>query len=134
MEEDFVKQAEKNCINIAKQMTDALEYFTAMANFGNRFLDNYTPEHKEYFHGLEIMRDAVYRKYVDMISRCFMFVGVGGEDAKEYSLEQFKKHFDGDDRYCVMQFLDQYGRVPSSYDSMKDAKFREQAKKRLTKD
>ena len=126
---DFVKEAEKNCVRIAKHMSDVLEVVKALENFGNRAFNEFDRE--EYFDGISKIRRAVYSKFVRSISDCFLFIGVGGEDALEYSREEFKKHFGEEDRYSIMQFLEQYGHVLHSYPVADDEEFRKQAKERL---
>jgi len=42
-----------------------------------------------------------------------LLFGVGGDEAAKYSRELFEKVFSGE--YQVMNFLDKWGHVPSSY-------------------
>lgn len=128
MSRDMIKEAERNCVNIAKEMTDMLEVLDTLRSFGNNFLDDYGIDgKKEYFEGLQMMRRSIYYKYIDMISRCFDFADVGGDEAKKYSREQFNKHFNGDTKYTIMQYLDRYGRIPASYVTEDEEEFRRQA-------
>lgn len=128
MSRNMIKEAEQNCVNIAKEMTDMLEVLDGLRSFGNNFLEDYGIDgKKEYFEGLQMMRRSIYNKYLDMISRCFMLADVGGGEAKKYSREQFNKYFNGDTRYTIMHFLDRYGRTLASYNTKEDEEFRRQA-------
>ena len=112
MTRDMIKECEENCVKIAKEMSDMLEVVNAMQSFGNNFMDEYGGQKDRYFKGLQEVRYAVYAQYVEMISRCFMFTDVGRGKAAEYSRQQFHKHFNEEERYCVSHFLDEYGQIP----------------------
>lgn len=127
---DYVKEAEKNVVRIAKHLSDMLKVLDAFSRFGNCFFGREGTDRDLFFDGLSKMRKAVYSKYIFMLSQCFHFVGVGGEDAKQYSFEQFKEHF-GNEIYSITQFLDRYGEPMSWYNSDMEEEFRKQAKNRI---
>jgi len=127
---DFVKEAEKNCVNVAKNMSDMLNVIKALERFGSKFFSYDSIEKSAYQKGVNLIREAIYARYIESISNCFLFVGVGGEDAAAYSKEKFKELF-GKEENAIMQLLDEHGTYPSWYESDKEEKFREQAKKKL---
>ena len=129
---DFVKAAEKNCVNIAKHMNDMFQVVSAMEAFGSRFLDE-RYEGEDFQKGTRLIRNALYVKYMRSICDCFLFVGVGGKEAEKYSKEQFAKLF-GNEENAIMNLLDQYGNYPSWYDVDEEDEFRKQAKKKIKKE
>ena len=124
---DLLKQAEKNVVRIARDLDDTLHIFKALENFGNKFFSSNRPEQEEFFRALRDMRHAVYIKYMELITNCFAFVGVGGTDAADYSREKFFERF-GKNNYEIMSFLDRYGQIPHSYKVADEAQIREEAK------
>lgn len=129
MSRDMIKEAEKNVIRIAKTWEDALSFCDALNNFGNTMCNEYIGR-QEFFEGLHKIRSAMYKEYVTALSRCFCFVGVGGEDAKNYSKERFEKVF-SNKQYEVMSFLDKFGHCPSSYKDHDEKEFRKQIDEKL---
>jgi len=128
---DHIKEAEKNCVNIAKHMDDMRKVTDALQTFGNRFFDRSLGNMQDdFFKGLQLMRNALYVRYIKALSDCFLFVGVGGKDAEEYSKQQFKELF-SDDIYAVMHLLDKYGNQPSWYSSDDEKEFRKQGMKKV---
>ncbi len=130
MEDSFVKNAERMCINRAKEMTDMLAIVDALAHAGGRMFK--TPYQIEDFsEGLRLIRRSFHDKYVQAIADCFHFVGIGGEEAKKYSKEKLNETFGKEDRYCIMHLLDQYGNTPDSYNGNDDEEFRKEIKNKL---
>jgi len=129
MDNDLVKEAEKNCVRIAKHMNDMMKVVRALEAFGSRFFDELY-EGTDFQKGTRLIRDALYAKYMRSINDCFLFVGVGGKDAEDYSKEQFAELF-GKEENAIMHLLDQYGNYPSWYEANKEKEFRRQAKKKL---
>lgn len=128
-EKDYIKQAEQNAINRSRYFCDVIKVLDLLGRFGNAA----TREHvgrKEFFDGLGKIRNAVYAEYVDAMKDCFMFVGVGGVEALEYSKEKFEEHF-GEDRYLIMNFLDQWGQLPGSWSGKVEEEFKKQAKEKI---
>ena len=130
---NYVKEAEKNVVRIAKHLDDMFKVVDALERFGNKFFIYQNARDRDlFFAGVQNIRDALYSRYTFMLSQCFNFVGVGGEEAKKYSFEKFKEQF-GDTLYSVMHFLDQYGNHPSWYAAEVDKEFRKQAKELIEK-
>jgi len=127
----LIKQTERNLVNICRAFDDFMEILDAMQRFGNKYTKSAIRE--EFFEGLQKMYRATYQSHCMAIRDCFSFVGAGGDEAMKYSREQFKKIFDEKERTCVMQFLDKYGRVPSSYQLKDEEEFRQQAKEVIEK-
>jgi len=129
MDNNLLKNAEKNCVRIAKHMNDTMKVVEALERFGSRFMYERF-EGNNFQEGVRLIRDALYAKYIRSISDCFLFVGVGGKDAEDYSKEQFKKLF-GDKQNAIMHLLDQYGNYPSWYKSDEEKELRKQGMKKL---
>ena len=127
---NLIKQAEKNVVKIAKDLSDMIQVIDSFATFGNRFFRQNSLEQTQFFEGLSMMRKATYYRYIETIAQCFMFAGVGGEDVKAYSVEKFKERF-GEDRYVVMDLLDKYGGIPGHYKTADEEEFRKQAKEAI---
>ena len=122
---DLIKQAEQNCVNIAKDFEAMFKILDAMATFGNR----YTKEHigkRRYFEGLGMMKDAVRHEFAEAITNVFMFCGVGGEAANAYALKKFKERFDPKERCEIMALLDECGQVPGAYKCADEEAFRKE--------
>lgn len=124
----YLKQAEQNVVNRAKVYNDFLEIIDAFSRFGNKVCNDRTSKDK-FFQGLQLIRDAIYAEQSMALRECFYFVGVGGKEAESYSREMFKKVF-GED-YSIMQFLDQWGNIPSSYKISTEEEFRFECKKKI---
>lgn len=131
-EKNYIKEAEANVIRIAKSFEDFLSILDAFANFGNRMCHQHIGK-GQFFDGLSMMRSAIYKEYRNALANCFIFVGIGGEEAIEYSRKKFEEMFNEDERYVIMDFLDKYGQIPNSYDIEKEEGFRRQAKNALDK-
>lgn len=128
---DYIKEAEKNCVNIAKHMADMFKVIDALTVFGNRFFTARSGgTNGDFFKGLQLMQSALYARYTRALADCFTFVGVGGKDAEAYSKQQFVELF-GDNTYAIMQFLDKSGNHPSWYTVADEKAFREQAAQKI---
>ena len=127
---DIIKQAEANLVNVCKSFQDAITFTEALANFGLRFCHEHVAT-KEFLEGICKIQSALFTEQNYAIAQCFHFVGVGGEEAKKYSRELFEEVFCGEKRYSIMQFLDKYGQIPSSYKSKDREEFAKQAKQRF---
>jgi len=125
----FIKEAEKNVIRTARSFEDLLKVLDAMNNFGNRACHEFVGQ-KEFFDGLHQMRLAILKEYSHALSQCFIFVGVGGEDAAKYSREKFKEYF-GEERMAIMHFLEDFGQRPSSWLRDDEKEFQKQAKDKI---
>jgi len=133
---DYIKEAEKNCVRIAKHMDDMFKVVDALQTFGNRFFGNrflggrVDSGQDSFFRGLQLMRSALHSSYIEAISNCFTFAGVGGEEAAAYSKQKFVELF-GDDTHAIMNLLDKYGNYPSWYTAADEKVFREQATQKI---
>lgn len=127
----FIKKAEKNVINISKELSDILEILDGLSRIGNRYLQ-IEEDKKIYFEGLKNMRYAIYKKFVQSIAQCFYMVGVGGEEAKQYSREQAREIFNG--KYSVMQYLDKYGMIPGAWKGDDEKQFKKELKEAIEKE
>lgn len=131
-ERDYIKEAEQNVLNDSKYCQDVLHIIEALRNFAYNYMDGRgdRPNYEKAMEGLNMFRDAVYHRFVENISKCFIFTGVGGEEALKFSRERFEEQF-GDDRFCVMHFLTKGGYLPSSWKTQDEKDFREQAKNKI---
>ena len=126
----LLKECEKNVVNTAVAFEAILSVLDGLRNFGMRACKDHLGRPK-FFEGLELMRQGVYTEYVNAQRNCLLFAGVGGEDAKAYAKEKFTEQFGG--KYNIMQFLDQWGRRPSYYDSVTEEQLKAEAKEAIEK-
>lgn len=126
----LLKECEKNVVNTAVAFETILNVLDGLRNFGMRACNDHLGRPK-FFEGLELMRQGVYTEYVNAQRNCLLFAGVGGEDAKAYAKEKFTEQFGG--KYNIMQFLDQWGRRPSYYDSVTEEQLKAEAKEAIEK-
>ena len=127
---DLIKQSEENVVRIAREIADFNQILTAFQRFGSHYCHTAVAK-DQFFEGLSMMQNAIYKEWIHAISNCFIFAGVGGEASAKYSRERFEKVFSEDERLNVMQFLDRYGNIPYSYKVDEDKQLRKDAKKRL---
>ena len=125
---DYVKKAEKNVVKVAKELEEFMRVLDCLAHAGNKMFQR-EEEKTEYFAGLVKMRNATYKRYCEAISDCFTLAGVGGEDVQKYAKEKFIEHFNPAKNHSIMNFLDEYGNIPSWYKSDVAEEFRKQAEK-----
>ena len=128
--ESLLKECEKNVVNTAVAFEAILSVLDGLRNFGMRACNDHLGRPK-FFEGLELMRQGVYTEYVNAQRNCLLFAGVGGEEAKAYAKEKFTEQFSGN--YNIMQFLDQWGRRPSYYDSVTEEHLKAEAKEAIEK-
>ena len=128
--ESLLKECEKNVVNTAVAFETILSVLDGLRNFGMQACNDHLGRPK-FFEGLELMRQGVYTEYVNAQRNCLLFAGVGGEDAKAYAKERFTEQFSGE--YNIMQFLDQWGRRPSYYDSVTEEQLKAEAKEAIEK-
>jgi hypothetical protein len=135
MKKDFnvLKEAEKNVVKIARFWQDMLKICDALNIVGNNACREHVAR-DDFFKGLNILRNAMYRELVHSMSDCFVFSGVGGKEINDFSREQFEKLFHNDPKECkfvIMNFLEQFGQRPSSWYSDEEEKFRKQATEKI---
>jgi hypothetical protein len=128
----LLKEAEKNVVKTARAFEDVLAVLDALCDFGNRACNDYIGQ-KDFFEGLSKIRMGIYKEYQHALSKCFVFADVGGEEVKAYSREKFKEYFDEESRKVVMQFLGDFGHIPSSWKISDEKQFRKEAKDKLEK-
>jgi hypothetical protein len=130
---DLIEQAERNIVNVCRAHEDIYALVDALTAFGNKYVDDWAGG-GDFFKGIQLIRQALNQSLSANIRKLFSFAGVGGEAAQEYSREQFCQLFANDtDRYNVMHLLDQYARVPRSYNIEMDVEFRKQGKELCNK-
>lgn len=128
----LLKQAEQNIINTAREMNDMIKIIDAISHAGGRMFSQQNTINEDFVNGIGLLRKAFYEKYIKAISDAFMFVGVGGEKAAEYSREKFKEYFEND-MQCIMVLLEKYGNVPHSYKSIDKENLYKEANKTIKK-
>ena len=126
---DYIKKAEQEIVKTAKAYEEMFNVLESLEQFGNRACKDHIGK-KRFFEGLQIMRDAVNSEYTHTIRNCFMFAGVGGEDALAYSKQKFKEWFGRDDTH-IMSFLEEWGNLPSWYKTDVEEEFRKQCKEKI---
>jgi hypothetical protein len=129
----FLKQAEQNVVNDAKYCQDVLHIIDALRSFTYQYMDKQIDgeRYKRATDGLNQFRDAIYDQLNNNLARCFMFSGVGGEEAAKYSQEKFKEHFNEENRYAVMHFLTKGGYHPHCWSGDTENKFRKEAQEKI---
>ena len=126
---DLIKQAEKNLVNVCKAHDDIYELVDALARFCDRYVEDWAGR-DDTTQGLYLLRCGLDKSLSANVRKLFALVGVGGEEAIEYSREKFCNLFgDNKKRYTVMHLLHEYGTVPRSYKKEVDEEFRKQGKK-----
>jgi hypothetical protein len=134
MSKDLIKEAEENIINQAVFFKDLLSIVEFFNRVGYRYFPQYENRDKDdYFKGLYMMRDALQSQYVTKHANLLGFVAIGGEKAKEYSLNEFKSMYgeNVEERYMIMHLLNKYGAVPNGWVSDDEKEFRKQIADRL---
>ena len=126
---DYVKQVEKNVVNIARKFDDMLEITQALSKFGNVACNEHVGKDK-FFKGLALMQDALYQEQSNALAKCFLFAGIGGEEAAKYSREECEKTF-GDHAHSVMHFLAEWGNRPAAYKDTTDKEIRDTFQEKL---
>jgi len=108
-----IKEAEQNVLNQAKFWSEFLDFVDDLQySIGRR--ESVLEAREKFAEGLASIRQAAYIEQQFAMSRCFAFVGVGGDEALAYSREYAAKLFGG---YSTIQYLDKWNRVPSSWKS-----------------
>ena len=124
----LIKQAEQNALNQTKLCMDTLNMIDTLRTFTNKYLPAYHHDRTQRASkALTEFRNCIYDQFVENMSRCFLFVGVGGEESEKFSRDMFKEWL-GDERLCVMQYLDQFGHLPSSWENDTEKQFRKEIK------
>ena len=125
---NLIKQAEKNLVNVCKAHDDIYELVDALTRFCDRYVEDWAGR-DDTTQGLYLLRCGLDKSLSANVRKLFTLVGVGGEEAAEYSREKFRKLFGNDEkRYTVMHLLDQYARIPHSYKVDTEKEFRKQGK------
>ena len=126
-ERDYIREAELKILKRMKYFDDVFNVLDALATFGNCVCNEYVGK-KGFFEGLQKIRNSLLQEYYKTTSEAFMFVSNSSE-LQKHSFQKFKNHFDENERYCIMNFLDEFGRLPSSWKVDEEKEFRRQAKK-----
>lgn len=116
--DSLIKKAEQNSLNEARFWTDFVQFIDALQhNIIERDDSRGSPLYerggmKKLKEGLALLRSGAYEEMHFAISRCFVFAGVGGEEAKQYSKELAQKLL----KNVPLSWLDEHFRIPSSWD------------------
>ena len=125
---DLIKQAEQNILNVCRAHEDIYELVDALTRFCDKYVEEWAGR-DDTTQGLYLLRCGLDKSLSANIRKLFTLVGVGGEEAREYSREQFRRLFANEEsRYNVMHLLDQYARIPHSYKVDTEKEFRKQGK------
>lgn len=125
-----IKQAERNVINQAKFFTDALEMFSSMHRGMARFSSDHVGG-QDIRDGLHKVMLGLYKEQQHAMARCFSIVGVGGEEAAQFSRDRAKQVF-GQGMH-VIPWLDQWFGAPGSWSADEELAFRKELKDALDK-
>lgn len=120
----------------ALELERFMRFLDAMERFGTVVLghSNFSGDCADkYFKGLQQMRQAVYEKSCRNLADCFIFTAAsdGLRDlAREKLKEQFGENGQGL-QYCVEQFLEDWGNLPSSWRADKEEELRKEIERKL---
>jgi hypothetical protein len=121
----LLDEARTNVLKNAKFWDDIMALFDTLESLGNRACHDHIGK-DDFFKGLSLMRSAAYHEQSIAIRNCFCLSGVANEEVQKYSLAKFKEAF-GPKCYSIMHFLDQYGRLPTSYKVAHEEQLRKEA-------
>lgn len=109
----LLKQAEQNAVNNAKFWLEFLDFVDAIRWKVDSITEHayQTPGKVLMLEGFAKLREGAYCEMQYSLSRCFAFVGVGGEEAAAFSRERAKKVFED----VSPEFLDANFRVPRQW-------------------
>ena len=128
---DFLKEAEQNVLNRARDMDMSLQLM-------NAFIHKYStvmPERyaRKFGEKMSEAREVLFAAYGEAITDLCMFTGVGGDEATEYAREKMKERFKDEDNhvhYAIMGLLERNGEA-HWYKSDDEKEFRNQANEKL---
>jgi len=129
---DLIKQCERNVINQTKLLQETITYIDALRTASYKIFDanRRTDENCVKFQeGLSLMRQAVYAKHCESVSRCFDIIGVGGKEALEFCKKETKERFEKNE-ICLIEFLNKHGHV-SALDISDVPKLKEEIRENL---
>lgn len=129
----YIKEAEQNALNLCKYYTDMIDLIDSMERGMVSRIDEYRyDEHgpkQKMRDGFRLVRQALYEEQQRNLARCFLLVGVGGEEAEKYSRTEAKRAFGG--RYSVTELLDEYFRLPSCWKAEDEENLEKELKEAL---
>lgn len=128
---DFIKEAEQNVLNRAREMDMSLKLFDSFAYKYSGFM----PERhrKDFSEKMQEVRKVLYSVYAESITELFIFTGVGGEEATNYARDKMKERFKdepGEVKYAVMGLLERNGKT-SWYYNEDEENFRNQVNEKV---
>lgn len=130
-ERDYVKEAEQNVLNRARDMDMSMRLFDA---FTAKYSRNMPERHrKEFGERMKSVREVLYTVYGEAITELFMFTALGGDEVTEYAREQMRKRFRDEPneiKYAIMGLLERNGDA-SWYYSEDEEGFRSQVNEEL---
>lgn len=129
MPKDYIREAEQNVVNICKVFVEIRKIVDCLATIGNKYCHDHIAK-DDFFKGVQTISRALDIEHANAIHNCFIFTGIGGEEALEYARESFKETFDSDYQY-IMRFLSKWGQRTTFYDSDVEKEFRKQAKEKI---
>lgn len=134
MKKSYIKEAEQNVLNQAKFWSDFIGFIDSLDySTVNRLCDYSDRDTKELFNeGFRKLRAAAAQAESNALARCYMIQGVGGKEAAGYSKKVAGTIFKED--YSVMQWLDSFYRLPSSWNCEDEDNFRKEIDEELNKE
>ena len=125
----YIKEAEQNVINQARFYTDLIGVLDSMQRGMLGRMDRYSPGRDEVSEGFLLIQKGVHKELSAALARCLLVIGVGGEEAEAYSREQARRVFGKGG--TVMEWLDEWNRLPSCWSGDDEAGFREELQEAL---
>jgi len=128
---DFVKEAEQNVLNRARDMEMSISLIKAFSRrYSSIMPERYSNEFSEKMHEAQ---KILYAAFCETITDLFMFTGVGGSEAINYAREKMVERFKDEKdsvKYSIMGLLERNGEA-SWYRSADEEAFRRQANEKL---
>lgn len=125
----YIKEAEQNALNESKYYADMLEFINGVSCNMLYRTERHSPGRNDLEEGFALIRNGLYAQQAEALSRCFAFVGVGGEESCKYSKEVAKQVFGG--RYSVSHLLDKHFRQPSCWSTEEEENLKAELKEAL---
>lgn len=126
----YIKEAEQNALNLCKYYTDMIDLIDSMEYGMVSRTDEYRDGPRQKLRdGFGLVRQALYEQQQRNLARCFLLVGVGGEEAEKYSRTEAKRAFGG--KYSVTELLDEYFRLPSYWKTEDEENLKKELKESL---
>jgi hypothetical protein len=114
----MIKEVERRVIETARFHDDVLKAIDAFANLG-RIMRYDQTLYAEFHAAIAQLRSAVYKNQAFALKTCFELVGVGGEQAAQYSRDRMRELFVSNTtggKRSLLHFLESMNSIPTSWE------------------